>query len=84
MDYRNDSMDTRRIYTAWDNRGDEERLFAELNRLVKYGVNQTTSGCTSWSATGRQKLKRTATTGGAACGSSERDRTLCRTTERLN
>ena len=38
VDYRNDSMDTRRIYTAWDNRGDEERLFAGLNRLVKYGV----------------------------------------------
>ncbi len=38
VDYRNDSMDTRRIYTAWDNRGDEDRLFAGLNRLVKYGV----------------------------------------------
>jgi hypothetical protein len=38
VDYRNDCMDTRRIYTAWDNRGDEERLFAGLNRLVKYGV----------------------------------------------
>jgi hypothetical protein len=38
VDYRNDSMDTRRIYTARDNRGDEERLFAGLNRLVKYGI----------------------------------------------
>jgi hypothetical protein len=31
-------MRERRIYTAWDNRKDEERLFAGLNRLVKYGV----------------------------------------------
>lgn len=38
LDYRNDSMDTKRIYTAWDNRKDEDRLFAGLNRLVKYGV----------------------------------------------
>jgi hypothetical protein len=38
VDYRNDSMDTRRIYTAWDSRADEEKLFAGLNRLVKYGV----------------------------------------------
>lgn len=38
VDYRNDSMDTRRIYTAWDSREDEARLFAGLNRLVKYGV----------------------------------------------
>jgi hypothetical protein len=38
IDYRDDSMQTKRIYTAWDNRRDEERLFAGLNRLVKYGV----------------------------------------------
>lgn len=38
MDYRDDSMKVRRIYTAWDNRKDEDRLFAGLNRLVKYGV----------------------------------------------
>lgn len=31
-------MKTRRIYTAWDNRKDEQRLFDGLNRLVKYGV----------------------------------------------
>ena len=31
-------MKTRRIYTAWDSKGDEERLFTGLNRLVKYGV----------------------------------------------
>ena len=39
LDYRADDMTTRRIYTAWDNLKDEERLFAGLNRLVKYGVN---------------------------------------------
>ena len=38
VDYRDDSMKVKRIYTAWDNKGDEERLFAGLNRLVKYGV----------------------------------------------
>lgn len=38
VDYRDDSMTTRRIYTAWDSRSDEERLFAGLHRLVKYGV----------------------------------------------
>lgn len=38
VDYRDDQMTQKRIYTAWDNRGDEERLFAGLNRLVKYGV----------------------------------------------
>lgn len=38
VDYRADDMKTKRIYTAWDNRKDEERLMAGLNRLVKYGV----------------------------------------------
>ena len=38
VDYRDDSMKVKRIYTAWDNRKDFERLFAGLNRLTKYGV----------------------------------------------
>jgi len=38
VDYRDDSMKIKRIYTAWDNRRDESRLFDGLNRLVKYGV----------------------------------------------
>lgn len=38
VDYRDDSMKVKRIYTAWDSRNDEERLFAGLDRLVKYGV----------------------------------------------
>ena len=38
VDYRADDMKVKRIYTAWDNRKDEERLFDGLNRLVKYGV----------------------------------------------
>ena len=38
IDYRDDSMTDKRIYTAWDNRKDEDRLFAGLKRLVKYGV----------------------------------------------
>lgn len=38
VDYRDDSMKVKRIYTAWDNRRDEARLFAGLQRLVDYGV----------------------------------------------
>lgn len=38
IDYRDDSMKVKRIYTAWDNRKDEQRLFDGLARLVKYGV----------------------------------------------
>lgn len=38
VDYRDDSMKTRRIYTAWDNKKDENRLFEGLKRLTKYGV----------------------------------------------
>jgi len=36
--YYDDDFTQRRIYTAWDNRKDEDRLFAGLKRLVKYGV----------------------------------------------
>lgn len=38
VDYRDDQMRDRRIYTAWDNRRDEKRLFAGLEALVKHGV----------------------------------------------
>lgn len=38
VNYRDDQMKDKRIYTAWDNRADEDRLFTGLNRLVKYGV----------------------------------------------
>jgi hypothetical protein len=38
VNYRDDGMKDKRIYTAWDNKDDEERLFAGLNRLVRYGV----------------------------------------------
>lgn len=38
VDYRDDSMKVKRIYTAWDSAADEERLFTGLNRLVKFGV----------------------------------------------
>ncbi len=38
VDYRDDSMKTKRIYTAWDNRKDERRLFAGLEALVRHGV----------------------------------------------
>jgi hypothetical protein len=38
VDYRDDSMKVKRIYTAWDNRKDEGRLFAGLDALVRHGV----------------------------------------------
>lgn len=38
IEYRDDSMRQKRIYTAWDNRRDEARLFAGLQRLVDHGV----------------------------------------------
>lgn len=38
VDYRDDSMKVRRLYTAWDNRKDEARLFAGLEALVRHGV----------------------------------------------
>lgn len=36
--YFDDDFRTRCIYTAWDNRKDEARLFAGLNALVRHGV----------------------------------------------
>lgn len=38
VDYRADDMRERRIYTAWDQLGDERVLFRGLDRLVKHGV----------------------------------------------
>lgn len=38
VDYRDDSMKSKRIYTAWDNLKDEARLFAGLEALVRHGV----------------------------------------------
>lgn len=38
MDYRDDSMKVRRIYTAWDNKRDESRLMRGLSYLESAGV----------------------------------------------
>lgn len=38
VDYRDVNMRDRQIYTAWDNRKDEARLFAGLELLKKHGV----------------------------------------------
>lgn len=38
VDYRDDSMKVKRIYTAWDNAKDEMRLMHGLELLVEYGV----------------------------------------------
>lgn len=38
VDYRDVNMKDRRIYTAWDNRKDEDRLFRGLELLVKHGI----------------------------------------------
>lgn len=38
VDYRDLRMAERRLYTAWDNQRDEERFFAGLGLLCRYGV----------------------------------------------
>lgn len=38
VDYRENLMKEKRIYTAWDNKKDEDRLFAGLEALVRHGV----------------------------------------------
>jgi len=38
LDYRDTNMKTRRIYTAWDSKGDERVLFRGLNALARHGV----------------------------------------------
>lgn len=38
IDYRDDEFNNKRIYTAWDNRKDEKRLFAGLECLKAAGV----------------------------------------------
>jgi hypothetical protein len=39
VDYRDDSFKVKRLYTAWDNRNDEDRLFRNLEALVRHGVH---------------------------------------------
>jgi len=38
IDYRDDSFKNKRIYTAWDNIGDEKRFFKGVETLTKYGI----------------------------------------------
>lgn len=38
VDYRDDSMKEKRVYTAWDNSQDADRLFRGLDALVRHGV----------------------------------------------
>lgn len=38
VNYRDDGMKDKRIYTAWDSMGDERPLFRGLNALVKHGI----------------------------------------------
>jgi hypothetical protein len=38
IDYRDDSFKTKRLYTAWDNIGDEERFFRGVDTLGCYGI----------------------------------------------
>ena len=38
VDYRDHSIQTKRLYTAWDNPKDGDRLCAGLRWLVRYGV----------------------------------------------
>lgn len=36
--YYDDSFKTRRLYTAWDNIGDEDRFFKGVDTLEEYGI----------------------------------------------
>ena len=38
VDYRDDSFQQKRLYTAWDNLGDEQRFFTGLERLNAAGI----------------------------------------------
>ena len=38
LDYMDDGFKTKRIYTAWDNIGDEKRFFKGVDLLVKHGI----------------------------------------------
>jgi hypothetical protein len=38
IDYRDLNFKSKRIYTAWDNIGDEKRFFKGIDLLVKYGI----------------------------------------------
>jgi hypothetical protein len=38
VDYRDDQMKAKRIYTAWDSKDDERTLFRGLDALVRHGV----------------------------------------------
>ncbi len=38
VEYRDDNFERRRLYTAWDNLGDEKRFFVGLQRLNEAGV----------------------------------------------
>jgi hypothetical protein len=41
VDYRDDGFSTRRLYTAWDNLGDERRFLEGVERLAKHGIPPT-------------------------------------------
>ena len=38
IDFRDDSFKNKRIYTAWDNIGDEKRFFKGVDLLIKHGI----------------------------------------------
>jgi hypothetical protein len=38
VDYRDDSFNSKRIYTAWDTLGDEEKFFAGVDCLERHGI----------------------------------------------
>lgn len=41
VDYRDERMNEKRIFTAWDGKRDEKRLFRGLEALVRHGVKPT-------------------------------------------
>ena len=39
LNFKDDSFKSKRIYTAWDNIGDEKRFFTGIDLLVKHGIS---------------------------------------------
>jgi hypothetical protein len=82
--YYNDDFRFRRIYTAWDSRKDESRLFDGLNALVHHGVKP--GEILVYMLIGHWPGKHTTTgsTAAGACGNSGLFRFQCRTPERAS
>jgi hypothetical protein len=84
VQYYDHEFRTRRIYTAWDNRKDEARLFRGLDLLVKAGVKPDQIMVYMLIGYWRAKRMATGTIAGCGCASSVPGRIRCRMFGRPN